>query len=235
MGVLYNDNGELREIGDKPSGGAIYNTREVLTESGTYTAKVTGWHKVTCIGGGGGGAGAVGNSGTIAGGGGGGSGAIEMQYFYLQKNQSVVFTIGAGGQKGLFNNFKASDGGNTTFLSITAQGGGGGGSPYGQSGSYAGWGGKGGVSVNGFSGFSGQSVPMGTTGRHGGTGGGFGGARTVNSTDAGQIAEKNAFGFGAGGAGGGTSPDSSGYNRDGGNGYQGAVILEYYDPDKQAA
>lgn len=32
--------------------GTLYNTEETITESGTWTAKVTGWHDVTIIGGG---------------------------------------------------------------------------------------------------------------------------------------------------------------------------------------
>lgn len=101
-----------------------YNTRDILTTSGTYIAPVTGWYKITCIGGGGAG-GSNGNRGGQGGGttsfggycsaigggggnggpryvyssgsGGGAAGRVAYAYVHLDENDTVSYSIGAGG------------------------------------------------------------------------------------------------------------------------------------------
>jgi hypothetical protein len=82
-----------------------FNTRAEITTSGTWTAPVTGWYKITLKGGGAGGHGAFcykpssGNGYTISGMG-GGEGGTTIEYFYLTSGTSVSIVIGAGGSGG---------------------------------------------------------------------------------------------------------------------------------------
>lgn len=70
----------------------LCNVRDVITTSGTWTAPVTGWYKVTCIGGGGGGgAGGLGGD-NIAGNGGGQGGTTSFG--------SAVTAVGGSGGGG---------------------------------------------------------------------------------------------------------------------------------------
>ena len=55
-----------------------FNRRDVITTSGTYTAPVTGWYRITVKGGGGRGQGAMHTSSYNRGGGGGGEGGIKQ-------------------------------------------------------------------------------------------------------------------------------------------------------------
>lgn len=104
------------------------NRRLIITESGSWTSPVTGWARITCIGGGGGGGGvpkagvrasfggqaggdtsfasllARGGSGGAGGwtgwglaGAGGGSGEVVGDYFRLSKGVSYPVIVGAGG------------------------------------------------------------------------------------------------------------------------------------------
>lgn len=75
-----------------------YNKRNTITTSGTYTAPVTGWYKLTLKGGGGGGQGAnyVVNT-FVRGGAGGGEGGTTIAYEHMSAGDSVNVTIGAGG------------------------------------------------------------------------------------------------------------------------------------------
>ena len=103
------------------SGG--FSTLDLITTSGSFTAKKTGYHKITSIGGGGAGGGSLadvdaydGSSGgrtsfaSIAadggaggfggmgiGGGGGGAGLVKTGYLYLTAGEAVAVVIGAGG------------------------------------------------------------------------------------------------------------------------------------------
>ena len=103
------------------------NHRDVITTSGTYTATVTGWYHITCIGGGGAGGngGHAGTNGGLSGtqggtssfgtvcsavgghsgagggshaeGGGGAAGEIAHAYVQLTQGDTVSVTVGAGG------------------------------------------------------------------------------------------------------------------------------------------
>lgn len=189
----------------------IYNTKNILTTSGTYTAPVSGWYKVTAVGGGGGGGNGRYSGTTGIGGGGGASGNTEADYVYIDKGDSCQYTIGAGGNA-------ESNGGDTSFsvdgvVKLTANGG---------NGAYLIYPGKGGE--KGFSGTSGDSNSTGYA--TGGTGGGNGGGID-------RLAMYDATGFGAGGGGGHGGPTGSAdYSVTGGKGYQGCIIIEYFDPDK---
>ena len=102
------------------------NHRDVITTSGTYTAPVTGWYHITCIGGGGaGGNGGDNTNGGLSGtqggtssfglvcsaagghsgaggsavteGGGGAAGEIAYAYTQLTQGDAIAVTVGAGG------------------------------------------------------------------------------------------------------------------------------------------
>ena len=53
-------NGSWEDAMNSLGGHMMYNTRTVLTTSGTYAVPVTGWYEITCIGGGGAGGSAIG-------------------------------------------------------------------------------------------------------------------------------------------------------------------------------
>jgi hypothetical protein len=105
----------------------MFNKRDVITTSGTYTAPVTGWYRITAKGGGGGGARA---DAEYAGGGGAGGGTT-FGYEYMQVGDTATVTIGAGGTyatEGIFG--AGGNGGDTTVIINTSTyvaGGGGGG------------------------------------------------------------------------------------------------------------
>jgi len=109
-----------------------FNKRDVVTVSGTYTAPVTGWYKITVKGGGGGGGG--GNKTTTHGiaGAGGGEGGTTIGYEKLTAGQTVSVIIGAGGAGGAANGGVGGNGGDSTVTvnSNTYTGGGGGGAQY---------------------------------------------------------------------------------------------------------
>lgn len=226
MGVLYNDNGELREIGGKPTCG-VYNTREILTVSGTYTAKVTGWHKVTCIGGGGGGAlSSVG----MSTGGSGASGGKTEQYKFLEKGNFYPYVIGAGGAKGTSSSRNGKKGGDTMFNNDPTTKGGGG---YGGSNYSVEERSLGGTSESGTPGFSGNAPihdPTSTRGVMAVNGAGPGGA---DSNYGGASAGNPYANSGGGGAGSGKGATSEIDNAT--NGAAGVIFIEYFDPDKPTA
>lgn len=92
----------------------------VVTASGTYVAS-NGTNNILALawgGGGGGGNGVVTGVGQVSVGGGGGAGAFAMQLFTTAFN-NLPFSIGGGGGSG-------TDGGATTFSTLTASGGRGG-------------------------------------------------------------------------------------------------------------
>jgi hypothetical protein len=114
-----------------------------LTPAGITTARV-----LVVAGGGGGG--------QDGGGGGGGGGVLDQASFPVTSGQTVTVTVGMGGQPGTRSpKTSGTNGGDTTFASITVYGGGGGGriersgvdaSGAGQSASLRGGGGGGGAS-----------------------------------------------------------------------------------------
>lgn len=196
-----------------------FNHRDVITTSGTYTAPVTGWYKITVKGGGGGGAaGGVTTTGLPAthnGGLGGGEGGTTIAYEKLTAGQTAAVVIGAGGAGGTANGATGGNGGNSSVTvnsnsyigyGATAAAGGAGSYCYGASGVL---GGKGyipaGISISTVPSFS------------GGAGGGNGGAQRFGTAHDG---------------GGGCGGDAQGINSftagsAGGNGY---AWFEYFDP-----
>lgn len=196
----------------------LCNTREILTSSGTYLAPVTGWYRLELRGGGG--AGGAGNTTNKSyGGGGGGSGGILVDYAYLTQGESYSYIIGAGGEaKKEFASGTGGDGGETSFTTTSGKksiaGGFGGGNrgasaPAGISGGDPGPGGF----PGGIAGFNTDSnnIPGGS--------GGMGVTATLSDYTPGQ--------YGSGGAGG--------YSGQlGHDGVQGCIILDYFDPDKEA-
>ena len=216
----------------------LFNSRLVITESNAaWTPPVTGWARVTVIGGGGGGAGGSGNADHGVGGGGGGSGDRITDYVYLSGNAAV--TIGAGGSGGAVGEV-GTDGGKSKFTlgnkSLEADGGKGGGStvyvPYtiaasGKSGGSGGFNGQTGC-IDAISGVSGNAAV-------GGDGGGPAAGYSGTQTGSAVLISYPATGYGSGGAGGTGSKDYSYTNkRPGSRGSAGAVIIEYYDPEKEA-
>lgn len=243
----------------------LFNSRIIIIESTeSWQPPVTGWARVTVIGGGGGGgAGGIGYDwragkggkvggtttfGTItanpgcggggggagdnqnfsgAGGGGGGAGQVLVEYVYFSGVTFKVI-IGAGGAGGTGDNGE---------------------NPFGTDGSGT-YGGKGGKQfVGGAGGKNSPSIGSGTRG----VGGAYG---SLNGC--GGSGGMTGFGYGGGGGGGGGySTDFPEYGKDsygagmdggkdgetgngvapasGGAGGSGAVIIEYYDPEKEGA
>lgn len=164
-------------------GNSIYT----FTGGGTFTPLFSGNVNVLVIGGGAGG-------GSTSAGGGGGAGGYQSNISYsVTSNTPINITVGAAGAV-------SSNGGNTTFGTITAIGGGTGGNGGAgiQSGANGGSGGGGG----GFNGTFSPGTPPGGTGSQGGNGG-AGAGNQPSQYGAGG-------GGGAGGAGSGGSSSSGG-------------------------
>jgi hypothetical protein len=196
----------------------LCNTREILTSSGTYLAPVTGWYRLELRGGGG--AGGAGNTTNKSyGGGGGGSGGILVDYAYLTQGESYSYIIGAGGEaKKEFASGTGGDGGETSFTTT--------------SGKKSISGGKGG-------GNRGASAPAGISGGDPGPGG-FPGGIAGFDTDADNL-PGGSGGMGVTAALSGYTPGQYGSGGAGGysgqlghDGVQGCIILDYFDPDKEA-
>lgn len=195
----------------------LCNVREILTTSGTYSAPVTGWYRIELRGGGG--AGGAGNTtNKNYGGGGGGSGGILVDYAYLTQGESYSYIIGAGGKARSDFTGYGGDGGTTSFTGPSGKkeilGGQGGGN-------------RGADAPAGI--YGGGAGPGGFPGAHGGTydgepnmpggAGGMGAAATLGEYAPGQ--------YGSGGAGGFSG-------QLGHDGVQGCIILDYFDPEKEA-
>jgi hypothetical protein len=197
-----------------------FNRRDVITTSGTYTAPVTGWYKITAKGGGGGGGGGRQGTGTSSeklNGAGGGEGGTTIAYEHMTAGDTAAIVIGAGGSAGVGSNSITGgiggDGGNTTItinLSTHTGGGGQGGQLYG-----GGQGGTGTIAGCPGEGVNHNAVTSGGN-QYGGSGGGNGGG-TYPSTNATQ---------GGGGYGGGTGNSPT----PGGKGGDGYAWFEYFDP-----
>lgn len=186
---------------------------------------------VAAGGGGGGGGGATGGADVGGSGGGGASGAVITQYVYISTETAVSVVIGAGGA-GATNTMGTQgggDGGGTlggkgAATSYSPGGGGGvvGGGNGGNAGSFAPFSQAGYLSYPGAAGNGGSNG----TGYGGGGGGGSGDVNSNNPT---------AFLSGIGGDNGSPGGDPDDVNGgNGGDGGQGAVIIEYYDPAKEA-
>lgn len=210
-----------------------YNKRDEITTSGTYTAPVTGWYKITLKGGGGGGQGGVVKTSStkyLCAGGGGGEGGTTIAYQYMTKGTSCSVAVGAGGAGGTAQSasspnllgHEGSDGGSTTITigatSYVATGGKG----------AAGSGGMGGTgTINGAAG-GGRNVISGDTdvatfSARGGSGGGVGGATTHTNSST-TVATQ-----GGGGGGGVARTDTTPYANTGGAGGDGYVWFEYWE------
>lgn len=199
----------------------VINKRDVITTSGTYTAPVTGWYKITVKGGGGGGAGGYYTTSptiTSYNGGGGGEGGKTIAYEYISAGDTATVVIGAGGTGGAINTDGSNGGDSTVTIGLNTYTGGGGkagkGSYSASGGRVGGAGGDG--TIKGSPGGNGivTSSPNGG-GEGGGNGGGAsntGGAISIVATDGGG---------GAGGPGWATSYP-------GGNGGDGYAWFEYF-------
>ena len=174
-----------------------FNTIQTITTSGTFTAPVTGYYRVTVIGGGGaggsgagrggkgggssffgdieaigGGGGGGGSDGVTTGlgsGGGGGAGKVTIAFVYLTQGQAIATVIGAGGVIGTVNNTQPTGVGAGRNSSIGTGYGGGTGAAGAGSGS------NGGFTSTGYLGAPGGSGGSNGTG-YGGGGGGNGGS-----------------------------------------------------------
>lgn len=220
----------------------LFNSRVVITGSNAaWTPPVTGWARVTVIGGGGAGGGgsdydygglggkqggttsfgdihAIGGSGgggasyKCCGGGGGGAGSVVHGFVYLNTDSPVSVTIGAGGAAQK-KYATASSGTNGVGPQKGLAG-----TPY--SGGCGAAGASAGNSPvrdgsNWFGG-AGGSGGLNGSGYGGGGGGGGSGSGYYDSVPGGAAGDGGAYGTEYGGAGG-----------------AGAVIIEYYDPEKE--
>lgn len=200
-----------------------YNHRDEITTSGTYTAPVTGWYKITLKGGGGGGGGCFvynnSSSGYTKTGYGGGEGGTTIAYKYMSSGTNVSIVIGAGGSGGTSkssttNTDTSTNGtaGGDTVVTIN-------GDDYTAGGAGAVEGGSGTVA-----GCSGGSRNIDGSQRAlaivGGAGGGAGGGRSMATTGFAGIK-------GGGGGGGGRDKTLTAVH-DGGAGGDGYVWFEYW-------
>jgi hypothetical protein len=194
----------------------MFNKHDVITTSGTYTAPVTGWYKITVKGGGGGGSGSANTGNGNGGGAGGGEGGTTIAYERMNVGDTATVVIGAGGTGGDASGTGGTDGGDS---SVTI-----GGNTYTAGGgkksnrrTKAGNGGAG--TIRGFGGSVGGTIGTESYGT-GGTGGGAGGG--VALLDAVGV-----DGINGGGGAGGTGYQST--NHIGGNGGNGYAWFEYFD------
>ena len=195
----------------------VINKRDVITTSGTYTAPVTGWYKITVKGGGGsGGSGFFSSASSYFGGCGGGEGGTTVGYERMTAGQTASVVIGAGGAsvKYVSSLINGNAGGNSSVTinnnTYTANGGAGG--------IAIASGGAGGTgTIYGASGENGQFISTYSTTAPGGTGGGNGGGPSITA------------GINGGGGGGGAIAynNTSYASGAGGNGY---ATVEYFDP-----
>ena len=195
-----------------------FNKRDVITTSGTYTAPVTGWYRITAKGGGGGGQGGRKNSQNLGfGGGGGAEGGTTIGFEYMTAGQAASVVVGAGGTGGATDGINGSNGGSSsvTVNGNTYTGGGGGGGTA--------LGAKGGTgTIQGAPGNSQTNIY--SSSLAGSAGGGEGGA--IGSTSGVPVAATN----GGGGAGGqGVYQNGSVPAYAGGNGGAGFAWFEYFD------
>jgi hypothetical protein len=189
---------------------------------------------VLCVAGGGGG----GNGIAWQSGGGGGAGEVYYKLINVTPGQSINYVIGGGGAAPAWNGTTGTDGGNSSFGSITCKGGGGGGSVTGYSwGSKPWWtatswtnGRSGGSGGGGATGKSGGASTKTNEGGHFGNAGGSNGGGGGGAGGAGSSGQGGAVGagivvrgvtYGVGGRGGLlTSQAASGYGGGGGAGYR---------------
>lgn len=210
----------------------VFNSRIVITESNdSWYPPATGWAKVTLIGGGGGGCGGGGDEYTACSGGSGGGGERKVVYVYLKKDTPCTVIIGAGGAGGLSNTT-----GNSTPTDATIGKTGGATKFVVRSVTYSAAGGGGGGTKTSF-GFAIAGSPGGD-----GVTQGIGGIRGVLNTGGGGNYTKQfpsgqvVCGWGTGGLGGqGANHYVDHAVGNGVDGAQGAVIIDYYDRNKETS
>ncbi|MFM8335040.1 MAG: glycine-rich domain-containing protein, partial [Opitutaceae bacterium] len=180
------------------SGGSItasgMYTVHTFTQNGSFVPSASGTVEVLVVGGGGGGGG-----GNYHGGGGGGGGVVSNQAYAVEANTPIAVVVGAGGAM-------ATKGGDSSFGTLSAVGGGSGGRQ----------------GVNGGSGGSGGGSGYFATGGAGTTGQGYAGAFGVSGGA-----------YGSGGGGGAGAAGSSGTTSAGGAGGVGVAssisgVTSYY-------
>lgn len=229
----------------------VINKRDVITTSGTYTAPVTGWYHITCIGGGGAGgnggtasygglsgtqggtssfgtvcsasgghSGAGGNAGCEGGGGAGGD--IAHAFVQLTQGDAVAVTVGAGGAA-------PTSGTSSSAAGANGSGGAQGGTLYAEGAkSPFGSGMNGSIGGNLITGIIGSLWPTGFGGTNGTPyGGGGGGAPSNRIAPASYLPLCGAVSLSNGEAGTTITSDNGTYPK-GGDGGNGAVIVEYF-------
>ena len=181
-----------------------------------------------------------GSGGTQVGGGGGAGGMVVAPAYPVTPGGTVSGTVGGGAGRAPFPSTKGTDGSNSTFGTITANGGGGGGRHTGPgSGKPGGSGGGGGDTSPGGSATQGSFTPVGATGYgnnggngtsggpgwNGGGGGGAGGAGSNHQGSSGgpggvgrQDSTSGSATYYAGGGGGCTENGTGGSGGSGGGG-----------------
>jgi hypothetical protein len=184
--------------------------------SATFTAAVTGLHRITGFGAGGGGGGSIATTGAGGGGGGGGRG---VRYIFLTAGLSSALVVPAGGVGGT-SVVTPTSGGTASFVGVALASGGSPGQNVGAG--QAGLGGNagnglvtGGVNTLGGGGSQGYNV----TAYYGGNGGqcpgaGFGAYQSIQNGNPGALG-----GTGSGGGGG--------VNGTGGAGADGGILIEW--------
>lgn len=193
-----------------------FNHRDVITVSGTYTAPVTGWYRITAKGGGGGGQGGGILNSNYYGGSGGSEGGTTIAYEYMVAGDTATVVVGAGGAGGAKSTSSGggvgSEGGNSSVtINLTTYTGGGG---SGGNSSSAQTGGTG--TISGAPGGNGNRGP--SISQPGGNGGGSGGGHSTSGIN------------GGGGSGGSVTVSSTTTAINGFAGGNGYVTFEYFDP-----
>lgn len=241
--ITYTDSSGLNPRANTPYAGGY--TVHTFTSGGTFTANVPMSASVLVVGGGGGAHGSGSVVGNWGGGGGGGAGGVVYNSSLNVPVGSYDVVVGDGGMGVVALASGATNGGNSSFLSVTATGGGAGGAYY-TIGSNGGSGGGGGAHFDGVTtvlggsaspagqgnnGGSGKGAPSGRGGGGGGGAGGAGGSYVAAASVAGaggagatySITGSSVF-YGGGGGGGGAriSGITGGAGGSGGGGAGGA-------------
>jgi hypothetical protein len=222
--------GYLRTNGPTNSVPTIILLKDVVTNYNWIIPTGVFRCKVTCIGAGGGGSGGVNYS---KGGGGGGGGLCIKVFNNLTPGGNATYTIGVGGDGGNGPNWGAA-GGNTSFtwsgITITANGGGSGqfrsGTNEHSPSAGGGDGINGDINIKGGGGSCGHTIRTSylngmSYGGNSPLGYGFGGVDPVSNMNS-AANGNNGTGYGGGGSGGYAEA-----NVKGGNGSNGAIIIEY--------